>query len=117
MKCGVPQGSILSPVFFNIYILPLADICQKHIVYYHLHADDTQLYLPLKVGASLALHSLFSCLNDNKNGMAASFPHLNESKTGLIELCPLSLFKDKFNSFGIFIFQGIQSSKESWFYF
>lgn len=61
IKRGVPQGSILGPVLFSINMLPFADICQKHNVYYHLYADDTQLYLLINVGDNLALQSFFGC--------------------------------------------------------
>jgi len=41
-------------------MLPLADICKKkHNVYYHLYANDTQLYLPIKMGDNSAVQSLF----------------------------------------------------------
>jgi len=84
-------------------MLPLADICKKkHNVYYHLYANDTQLYLPIKMGDNSALQSLCDCFSDITKWMSANFLHLNESKTEVIVFGPSSSTKHIINKLGLF---------------
>lgn len=73
LPCGVPQGSILCPILFLLYMLPLGSIVKRHNLSFHFYADDLQIYLPMRPNENNSLAKLQNCIADVKQWLALNF--------------------------------------------
>jgi len=62
MTTGVPQGSVLGPLFYTIYVSPIGRLIASHGVEYHQYADDIQIFTRMTVPFATAFDSLQGCV-------------------------------------------------------
>jgi hypothetical protein len=82
---GVPQGSVLGPLLFCLYIQEIHDIVDKYNLSYHIFADDVQIYTPLSTNHS-ELQSLRLCVADIKKWAEGNSLKLNDNKTKFLQI-------------------------------
>ena len=62
---GVPQGSVLGPVAFTLYVAPLYNLIRKHLLDCVMYADDTQIYVMFSSNdKNEAMRKLQECMHD-----------------------------------------------------
>ena len=99
IKMGVPQGSILGPLLFSIYVNSMPNCTSNGII--DMYADDTTLSVSGTTGSeveqklTIALHELMTWITKNRLV-------LNSDKTCVMVIGSRAYLK-KIESFNVFI--------------
>ena len=102
---GVPQGSILGPILFLLYISEIEKIAKLYGLKLHIFADDMQLYISFQHNNILSdIRNIEHCLRHIKLWMSTNFLKVNEDKTQFLVISPkinqYNMFSDLCISFG-----------------
>ena len=81
----IPQGSVLGPLLFLLYIADLADVAAKHGVMLYAFTDDMELYIHCEFhNMATSRDVLKRCIQDIDHWLLANRLKLNPNKTELL---------------------------------
>ena len=83
LKYGVPQGSILGPILYSLYVAEIEEIASSYNINVHVYADDVILY-----ASSDCISEFKECIDKINQWTSANYLKLNNKKTQLMCLSP-----------------------------
>ncbi len=98
VKYRVRQGSVLDPLLFSIYMLPLGNIIRKYGINFHFYADDTQLKISTRPDDPSKLSKLMECVKHLKYWMTNNVLLLNTDKTEILLIGPKKQYTEYLGS-------------------
>ena len=89
LDLGVPQGSVLGPILFTLYSVPLAEIARRHNLSVELYADDSQLYVAFhSTQVMAAVSRIEGCVAEMRSWLAGHKLKMNDEKTVILQVLP-----------------------------
>ena len=91
LTTGVPQGSVLGPLLFSLYVQPLGGIIREHSIQFHHYADDLQLYAHFdlnKISVESTISRMKDCICDVQSWFSSNKLKMNPDKTLFIAFVP-----------------------------
>ena len=130
LKYGVPQGSVLGPILFSLYIQPLSSIIKPTGFSYHFFADDSQIYdcsiandfQSLVDRTEITIDNVAVWMNSNmlkmNDGKTEVIPIGTKTNLKKTNICSINIssshitFSDSVRNLGLFLDQNLTMEKQ-----